>query len=256
MDRVKFIGLDLAWAPHNATGGAVLDAGGHLLELKLLGSDAEILAFVEAHAGMGPAVIGIDAPLRVPNAVGRRPAEAELARRYQRAHAGAHPANRTLLAGPDGTLRGERLRAALEARGFDHDPVFGVQEAVRRVLEVYPHPALVELFGLPRILKYKSKGQGRAVQDAEWGRLTQALRSLETATPPLTGLTTWLDTDVTALRGRALKAHEDQTDAVICAYVALYVWHWGPARAQVFGSLEGGYILVPRGEEGSASPRV
>ena len=71
---------------------------------------------------------------------------------------------------------------------------------------------------------------------------------------PLHGLKTLLDTDITPLRGKSLKKHEDQVDAVVCAYIALYAWHWGPARTEVFGTLEGGSILSPTLPERWAAP--
>lgn len=244
---MNFIGLDLAWSVRNATGGAVIvldGPGGRVTDTSLLGDDAEILAFIDRCAD--PAcTVAIDAPLRVPNASGSRAAERELARVFGRFHAGAHPANRALVGDASGSVRGERLVAALEERGFVHDPLLVAGDAVRRVVEVFPHPAMVSLFGLTRTLKYKNKGQGRDALVSAWAALHAHLRALDGADPPLSGLDALLETDVTVLRGRALKAHEDQVDAVVCAYVALYAWRWGPARTEVFGTLEGGAILTP-----------
>jgi predicted RNase H-like nuclease len=44
---------------------------------------------------------------------------------------------------------------SLEARGFTHAPVIVPKELGRFQIEVFPHPAIVHLFGLNRILKYK-----------------------------------------------------------------------------------------------------
>ncbi|NJK78371.1 MAG: DUF429 domain-containing protein, partial [Chloroflexaceae bacterium] len=64
------IGIDLAWSPRNPTGGAVIvgnATGGVLLDTATLGSNAEIIAYIEKHAATGPALVAVDAPLRVPN---------------------------------------------------------------------------------------------------------------------------------------------------------------------------------------------
>src|SRR5437868_246951 len=98
---VTFIGIDLAWSPRNLTGAAVLrgDAGGaDLIDHGLLGDDAAISAYIAQHAGEGPAIVAVDAPLWVPNETGRRPGEAEIGRAFARYQAGAHPANRSRLA--------------------------------------------------------------------------------------------------------------------------------------------------------------
>lgn len=244
---MNFIGLDLAWSVRNPSGGAVValeGGGGRLSEAALLGDDAEVLAFLDRHADPG-CIVAIDAPLTVPNVGGRRPAEADLGAVFGRFQAGAHPTNRLRVGDASGSVRGERLVAALQERGFVHDPRLVAGEQARRVVEVYPHPAMVSLFGLARTLKYKNKGQDKVILHGAWAALHAHLRALETAEPPLHGLDTLLGTDTTALRGRGLKNHEDRIDAVVCAYIALYAWHWGAARTEIFGTLEGGYILSP-----------
>lgn len=244
---MNFIGLDLAWSIRNPSGGAVvrLDGeAGQLTDTALLGDDAEILAFLDRHAEPG-CVVAIDAPLTVPNQTGRRPAEAELGAVFGRFQASAHSTNRVRVGDASGSVRGERLVSALEERGFVHDPRLVAREDVRRVVEVYPHPAMVSLFGLSRTLKYKNKGQDRGLLHGAWAELHGHLQALGTAEPPLRGLDALLATDVTTLRGKTLKNHEDQIDAVVCAYIALYAWVWGPARTEIFGTLEGGYILSP-----------
>jgi len=49
-------------------------------------------------------------------------------------------------------------------------------------------------------------------------------------------------------RKGSLKPVEDRIDAVFCAYLAAYWWHWAEERNRVYGSGEdGGYIVVPAG---------
>ncbi|NJN17807.1 MAG: DUF429 domain-containing protein [Oscillochloris sp.] len=113
-----YIGLDLAWSARNRSGIAVLvggPAGARLVEdPQLLDTDAAILAYIDRHAPIGPAIIAIDAPLVVPNEHGRRQADALLSAAFRRYEAGTHPANRRLLA-RDGIVRGEALTAAFAA---------------------------------------------------------------------------------------------------------------------------------------------
>lgn len=248
---LKFIGLDLAWSVRNPSGVAVLEgsrAGAHLTYSGLLGSDAEVLAFVDEHAAgpaiIAPVIIAIDAPLSVPNDAGKRPGEALLGQVFARYQAGAHPANRAALTRYNGgEIRGEVLKAALETRGFVDNPDLRTP-GLRRIIEVYPHAAMVALFQLARTLKYKHKGQGRDVLDAAWREYHAHLAALEHADPPLTGLGALLAVDTGTLRGAALKHHEDEADAVMCAYIALYA-HRFPERCEVFGTVEEGYILTP-----------
>ena len=152
-----FVGLDLAWGRKNTSGGCVLaypgdarDGKAEVLDVaETLGDDDAILGWVEKWdkaQGWEGLLLGIDAPLLVPNETGKRPCEAELGRRFARFQAGAHPANRQLFGGD---VRGERLVERLATLGVPHDPYLSAprQMGVRQVMEVFPHPAHIVLFG-------------------------------------------------------------------------------------------------------------
>jgi len=114
------------------------------------------------------------------------------------------------------------------------------------MLEVYPHPALLELFALPSILRYK-KGNV-ATRRSGQRELQKMLSELSRFSPPLEctpKLSEFLATDTNSLRGAALKSNEDALDAILCAYIAYYYWFWGFARTRLFGDEKSGYILVP-----------
>lgn len=245
---LRFIGLDLAWSPRNRSGAAAIEgdeAGGTLVDVALLGDDADVLAYIDRHAGAGPAVVAVDAPLRVPNTAGRRPAEAAISAAFRRYEAGAHPANRRRLAF-DGEVRGEALVQALAAHGFAHTA--GIEAGVRdrRVVEVFPHPAMVAIFGLDRTLKYKARpNRSHGARLSEWRRYQALLRGLTAADPPLHGHQPLLDIDPAALRPARLKDYEDQVDALMCAYIGLYAARWGASRCRVFGTLDEGSIFTP-----------
>ena len=242
-----FIGLDLAWSTRNRTGGAVIRDGALQAWTGTLTDDASIETFIADHVPAGvPLVVAIDAPLRVPNSSGRRRADHEVSVAWGKFEAGAYPANRTLLA-YGGAIRGEALAQRLVQRfGCIESAPIPQQGAGRYLCEVFPHPAHVALFDLPRTLKYKRKpGRAPAAISAEFVRYQQALAGLAAALPPLTGLDALVAVDAGRLRGRALQELEETLDAVTCAYVANYAWHHGPARQRVYGSVDEGHILVP-----------
>ena len=108
----------------------------------------------------------------------------------------------------------------------------------RYQIEVHPHAASVNLFGLTRIVKYK-RGT-RQQRGRELGRLAtlmqSRLRLLEPALSPRL--------PAVPAAGN-LKPVEDQIDAVLCAYIAAHWWFWARDRNTVYGTAEDGYIVVP-----------
>ncbi len=235
----RALGLDLAWSDGAPTGACVLDHTGALLDEAMLGDDDEIVAWVRHWAGTGPAVVAVDAPLLVPNRSGRRPCEAELSADYGRRHAGTHPSNRDLFLRRFGRVRGEDLVRRFTRLGFggpwDHEE--------RTVVEVYPHPGLIEVFGLDHRLPYKKKRQRVAAWREGLARLAELLDTLRDADPALVAPSPRIDTTV---RGRALKRLEDLLDARFCAWTALVWAVKGPATFRVFGDATTGHIAVPR----------
>ena len=130
----------------------------------------------------------------------------------------------------------------------------------RRAIEVYPHPATVALFGLGRTLKYKHKtGRDLDLLRAELLALMGFLEGLADADPPLDlgdGRRLELRRQVeTATRKSELRVAEDQVDAVVCAYVALFAAR-RPEATTTYGDLETGYIVTPTLPPGlTPSPR-
>jgi predicted RNase H-like nuclease len=261
-----FIGIDLAWSPRNPSGAAVIRDQRLVAYTGNLRSNDDIFRYIRTHLpAEGPTVVGVDAPLRVPNETGSRRCDRELTAEWRRYHAGALPANRRLLGrfGPDSSawcderegrsrIRGEALVDMLVQRlHFTETAPIPRQTEDRIVCEIYPNPAHVSLFGLETTLKYKARsGRGYAVRWAELERYQRLLRRLRKATPALKGTKKLLtETDVRRLRGQALKQYEDVLDAISCAYVASYLWYHGPRRARVYGSVAEGHIVVPMTEE-------
>ncbi|MFI7587173.1 DUF429 domain-containing protein [Spongisporangium articulatum] len=237
-----YVGVDLAWGEKRPTGVAVLDEHGTLVHVSAAQTDEDILDALKPYVD-GDCLVAFDAPLIVRNETGNRPAETELNRDFQPFDAGAHPTNtgKPELAG---VPRGARLAKALK---LDMNPT---SRRRRRAIEVYPHPATVALFRLGRTLKYKNK-PGRSLDGlrSELLILMGLVEGLAASDPALitAGLPEWaalVEAVRTAPGKAALRVVEDQVDAVVCAYVALFsVRH--PSRTTVYGSYEDGYIVTP-----------
>ncbi|MGZ5367012.1 DUF429 domain-containing protein [Aeromicrobium sp.] len=250
---MHFVGIDLAWGENKPTGLAVLDADGRLLHVSAQTTDETIATALKPFVDRD-CLVAIDAPLVVVNDGGNRPAEAALNRDFARFDAGAHPSN-TSKPELSGTPRGARLAKALR---LDMDPA---SRSPRRAIEVYPHPAIVALFRLGRTLKYKNK-QGRPLSQlrSELLRLMSLIEGLADAPLPMhvTGQAEWRSlaaAAATAERKSDLRRVEDQVDAVVCAYVAMYAER-RPDGTTTYGDFESGYIVTPTLPEGHRpSPR-
>jgi predicted RNase H-like nuclease len=223
---------------------AVLDPGGVVVDEGWATGDEELSGFLAAHDRDG-AVVALDAPLVVTNPAGtRRGCEGELQRRYGRVGAGPYPTNLGLLGG--------RVRAMELVRRSGRPYVTVPRDPGRRTgwwaVEVFPAPALVELGGLERAVRYK-KGPPEA-RRAGLAVVAGILGRLAGADPPLrldpAGVLARELGRLGGLRGVGLKAVEDLADAHVCAYLGLWWWAHGPAATLVAGDDRTGAILVPR----------
>lgn len=253
LSDMRFVGVDLAWGSRNRTGLAVLDESGTLLDLSSARTDEDILDWLTPYTE-GPCLVAIDAPIIVRNSTGRRGCEAQLGAVFGRYDAGAHPTN----TGRSEFAHGTRALRIARALDLDVDPR---STRSRRALEVYPHPATVALFGLPRTLKYKHKpGRDLDRLRTESLRLIHLLEGLELADPSLhlDHHAGWRDVRGSveqSARKVDLKAVEDIVDAVLCAYIGLYA-HRRPDSTTVFGDVEHGYIVTPSLRPTPASPEA
>jgi len=114
------------------------------------------------------------------------------------------------------------------------------------VIEVYPHPALVELAGAPERLRYKASKVRTYWRQAtaperrdrlyrEWTRIVALLeRQIE-------GVATALTTPGPGASGLEIKAYEDTLDAVVSAWVAVCALE---GRAVAFGD-DSAAIWIP-----------
>jgi predicted RNase H-like nuclease len=196
--------------------------------------DAQALLATCRHlTGVEPNLIAVDMPLSRLPITGRRKSDNMVSSAYGAWKCGTHSPNEER----PGRVSGE-LRSALEARGY-HLWTKLAEAAPERVepglVEVYPHPALIELTNADVRLCYKigkisrywpalEPSLRRRELFAVWERIVVALqRHIEGVEDGLPRL------DKTA-SGLSLKAYEDALDAVVCAWVAICVLQ-GHARA-------------------------
>ncbi|MEH2423011.1 MAG: DUF429 domain-containing protein [Nostoc sp.] len=263
---MKFIGIDLGWKsqPSGLCSLEWIDGQLQLLDLDRKEAIADILTWIDQSVQPDePAIIAVDAPTLIPNASGSRLPDKLSHKYFGKYHAGCYPANKNL----PFAERTINFGLELESRGFAHAPTIEPQKLGRYQIEVFPHPAIVHLFNLERILKYK---KGRLSQrrleliklqnylldilptlEPAWRpSLPDALRSRSVPlVQPLQELERRLGSSFLLeipTTGAALKAIEDKLDSLICAYVAAYWWYWGEERNLVLGDRTTGYIIIPQ----------
>src|SRR4029453_4835402 len=176
---MRFVGIDLAWGGRRPSGLAALDPDGRVVDEGWATTDDDILGFLAAH-DPGGAVVALDAPLVVTNPAGtRRACEAEVQRRYGRGGGGPYPTNLGLLGG--------LVRAMELVRRSGRPYVTVPRDPGRRAgwwaVEGFPAPALVELGGLGRAVRYK-KGPPEA-RRAGLAAVARGLEGVAGAGPPL-----------------------------------------------------------------------
>ncbi|MEM1060150.1 MAG: DUF429 domain-containing protein [Verrucomicrobiota bacterium] len=236
-----FFGIDLAWGERNPDGLAWLSthtarppAPVRAHETALAHGDDACLQWLRERLGpRDRALVLVDAPLVIPNRTGARPVDKLTHTLFRRQHAGCHPAYL------DKCPRPPRLCRRLQEEGYDVG--WRLTGPKRVVAEVYPHPAMVRLFGLPRILKYK---RGPVTERrAEFARLQRLLRRCRREHFP--------DLELAPACRRLLrqpwtKPVEDQTDALFCALIGLWHWQHRGRLTDILGDLKTGFILVPK----------
>lgn len=240
---MKFIGVDLGWRS-GESGLCCLhlqDARLHVIDITRRLSLAEILDWIDSQVNpQEAAMIAVDAPTLIPNATGTRLPDRLTHQYFGRYHAGCYPAN----LGRPFAERTIEFGLRLEKRGFQHAPSIIPQQPGRYQIEVFPHPAMVHLFQLSQIIKYK-KGN-LAAKRAGLEKLQFYIQTvLPNLIPALDITDLSLLTLPASITGKALKAIEDQLDSLVCAYIGAYWWYWGSEQNWVLGDRNSGYIVVP-----------
>ncbi|MEH1967186.1 DUF429 domain-containing protein [Nostoc sp.] len=239
---MKFIGIDLGWRSQ-PSGLCCLEwiyEQLQLLDLDRKEAIADILTWIDRSVQPDePAIIAVDAPTLIPNPTGSRLPDKLSHKYFGKYHAGCYPANQNL----PFAERTINFGLELESRGFAHAPTIEPQKLSRYQIEVFPHPAIVNLFNLERILKYK---KGRlSERRLELIKLQNYLLDILPSLSPPLRLGGSFPSEIPTT-GAALKATEDKLDSLICAYVAAYWWYWGEQRNLVLGDRTTGYIIIPQ----------
>ena len=231
--------MDLGWVsgPSGLCCLSLVDGTLVLEQLDRKDSLEEVLVWLDdTLAPEEPAMVAADAPTLIPNETGMRLPDKLTHKHFGKYHAGCYPAN----LGRPFASRLVAFGKALEARGLNHAPTISPQQAGRYQIEVFPHPAMIQLFGLSRILKYK-KGRLAERREGLEGLRDRILKHLPIHTPPLK----LKSLPEIPTGGKPLKELEDKLDSIVCAYVGAYWWYWGEERCEVLGNRESGYIVVP-----------
>jgi predicted RNase H-like nuclease len=257
------LGIDAAWTLTQPSGVAVvvespngwnlagtaasyhafcrLDDPGLQPELRPVVCEADVAKLIAAACGVcGSSIdlVAVDMPLARTPIRSRRAADRVVSTVYGARQCGTHTPN-ALRPGPVG----ERLRDGLAELGY---PLLTTALAPRGTIEVYPHPALVELAGAPKRLPYKvskirkywpeatpSERRERLIR--EWQSIVGLLDNV------ITGVHAMLPLPPAGVPAIALKAFEDKLDAIICAWVGICALD---GRAQPYGDAESA-IWIP-----------
>lgn len=238
---MKLAGVDLAWQSNkNPTAIAYGYLDGHSLavtsiEAAIYGIDA-VFTSLEKEKLDG---VAIDASLIIYNTEGQRPCETQIGKLYGSRGASCHTSNTWLYPEAKSVHLSKRLLAA----GFNH------LQGDRWQIECYPHPSIIEIFNLPKRLKYK---KGRVAEKRTGQKkLSVLLKNLSKSqilkiVMPEDIVQAVSESFIESLRGKRLKSNEDVLDAIVCLYIAgLYSIGY---TGKVFGNTESGYVWIPQGK--------
>jgi predicted RNase H-like nuclease len=199
-----------------------------------------LLAAATELCGRPVDLVAIDMPLAHSPIVGRRPSDDAVSRADGARKCGTHTPS---VARP-GRISDD-LRQAFEQVGY---PLQTDKCSAPGIIEVYPHPALVELAGATERLRYK------ASKVRSYWPSTTSLERRVLLYQQWSMIVALLDNEITAVKssmpaleiatsGRDIKAYEDQLDAIICAWVATRVLD---GRAKSYGDSKSA-IWIPIG---------
>jgi predicted RNase H-like nuclease len=187
---------------------------------------ADLLDAARRICGARIDLVAVDMPMARAAITGRRFCDKAISAEYGAKAASTHSPS----AERPGKIS-DPLRAGFEASGCH----LCTSAPAKGLIEVYPHPALIEFLSAPRRLEYKAAKMGKywpgssAVERHKkvrevWRRIIEALDSR------MQGVSAALPPPAQDVRGWRLKAYEDKLDAVVCAAVAIACLN-GEARA-------------------------
>lgn len=257
------LGIDAAWTLNQPSGVALVVESGEGWSLRATASSYQrffaladkrqlaeevpsgsppnavaLLSAASALCGRKVDLVAIDMPLAHSPIVGRRPSDDAVSRAYGARKCGTHTPS---IARP-GRISDD-LKQEFERVGY---PLRTDNCFSPGIVEVYPHPALVELAAAAERLRYKASKvssywpsatppERRAFLYQEWSLIVALLDG------QIAGVKSSMPALEIKASGRARKAYEDQLDAIVCAWVATCVLD---GRAKSYGD-EHSAIWIP-----------
>ena len=239
--RRAVLGIDAAWTLHNPSGVALAvsaDDGWRLLaaeasyqrflaladggerEARPSGSRPEpsaLLAAAKKLASVDVGLVALDMPLSHEPITGRRASDKAVSSAYGRQKCATHAPS----AERPGRISDE-LRAGFASLGYR---LHTTDLVGRGIIEVYPHPALVELAGASVRMPYKvSRARlywpEASVEERKRKLLEQWRKIVTLLDRELGGAADLLRPPQASASGVELKTFEDTLDAAICAWIA------------------------------------
>ena len=261
------LGIDAAWTLTNPSGVAVavedddgwrviaaatsyqrfhaLADGNLVAEERPTGSSpdaSKLLSSASALCGCSVDIVAVDMPLSRTPIIGRRNSDNAVSKAYGGRKCGTHS--------PSSVRPGrisDDLRESFERTGYSLQTS---SAELGGIIEVYPHPALVELAGAPERLPYKFSNRGKYWPQADqlerrtlliqqWNEIVALLEG------QIAGVARALPTLALDMSGPEMKAYEDALDAIICAWVGVCALE---GRATPFGD-ENSTIWIPNPQQ-------
>lgn len=182
--------------------------------------DAEqLLAAATRLVGHTPDVVAVDMPVATVEITGRRAADREVSRRFGAQGCSTHSPSTVR----PGTL-GAALSRQFETAGFDIATSTTAPGTHGKLLEVYPHPALLALLNRDHRVPYKVSKSTKYWRGAPLAvRIEKLLAEFDAI---LSGLSAHIDGIALRLPTRqdvdslsSLKQYEDGIDALVCCWI-------------------------------------
>ena len=251
------LGIDAAWTTKNPSGVALIAGTGSTWRLCASSESysaftglpavreqswpASLLRSAEERAGQRVDLVTIDMPLAHGPIVARRMSDDAVSGQYGARWCGTHSPN------------AERPGAISDnlTRDFATEGYLLKTRTLETpaVIEVYPHPALLELMSAPMRLPYKVGKQKTYWKEASPAERRQRLVEQWTAIVDvidmrIAGVRTGLEIPLADAPTRTLKSFEDQLDAIICAWVGAcaltgHARPWGDNHSAIWIPLSG-----------------
>jgi predicted RNase H-like nuclease len=244
MNTRAVLGIDAAWTTKNPSGVALLVEEDkkwkliscaisykdftHPLEVdeKPTGEEPDFKKIIEVagkKAARDISIVALDMPLSKESIEGRRKADQQVSIHYGARGAGTHTPNKEYA----GFFK--KVCDDLDKQNY---PLITGTPQERGAIEVYPHPALIELTKSEKRLPYKVDKIGRYWKDdtreerrknlfAQWQIILDILKLQIPNLDEQISLPKSEIGSLSKIKKWKLKAFEDQLDAVICAWVGV-----------------------------------